>query len=350
MFGATARVVSGRVGWHLPPDPGAFCLPAGTADNASGSDPDSSPGVGHRPHAGPPDRHTPPAGGPMTATHRTRDRLTAGILGLVHSNLFISLAATGVAVSTTVLAGFSLDTIPLFIVFAVTLFVYSFNRLADLAEDEQNVPGRATFVRRYGTPLLVAGGLLYLAAVAVAIWQSIPYAPAMGLPLAVAVLYSVLGLKRVLLVKNLLVGLSWGAIPLGVGVYYDRLWTLNVLFLFGFITVMLTIAAVVFDIKDIEGDRAEGIQTVPIVVGPRRTRQFAAAATAGVALVVAALILAGVLALRYVTLLAFCGYVFGYSFYATEERTPLFYGFVVDGEHVFLAALVLAWRFASGFV
>ena len=271
--------------------------------------------------------------------------LTRSILSLVHSNLFISLAATSVAVSTTILADLALDPVPLFIVFAVTLFVYSFNRLADLAEDEQNVPDRASFVRRYGRFLLAVGGVLYLAAAAVAIVRGIPGAPAMALPLVVAVIYSVFGAKRVLLVKNLLVGLSWGAIPLGVGVYYGQLQTFDILFMFGFVTVMLTIAAVVFDIKDIEGDSAEGIQTVPIVVGPRRTRQLAAGATAVVGLAVAALVLAGVLPPRYSTLVAFTGYVFGYSLVATRDRTPLFYGFVVDGEHIFLAALLLAWRF-----
>jgi len=271
--------------------------------------------------------------------------LTQSILSLVHSNLFISLAATSVAVSTTILADLSLDPVPLFIVFAVTLFVYSFNRLADLTEDEQNVPERASFVRRYGTLLLAVGSVLYLAAAGVALLRGVPGVPALALPLLVAVLYSVVGAKRVLLVKNLLVGLSWGAIPLGVGVYYGELQRLDVLMLFAFVTTMLTIAAVVFDIKDIEGDSAEGIQTVPVVAGPRRTRQLAAGATAVVGLTVAALVLAGVLPPRYSALVVFTGYVFGYSLVATRDRTVLFYGFVVDGEHVFLATLLLAWEY-----
>ena len=138
---------------------------------------------------------------------------------LVHSNVFISLAATSVAVSTMILAGLSVDFIPLFIVFSVTLFVYSFNRLADYTEDLQNVPERASFVSRYGMALFALGTLLYLVATGLALAEGIPGAPAMLIPLAVAVLYSVVGLKRILFVKNLVVGLSWGLIPLGVGVY-----------------------------------------------------------------------------------------------------------------------------------
>jgi len=276
---------------------------------------------------------------------RGREAATRAVLALVHTNLFISLAAASVAVSTAVLVGLPLDPLPVFIVFAVTLFVYSFNRLADRAEDERNVPRRAAFVDRYGKTLLGVGIALYLAAGVAAVLREVPGAPAMGLPLAVALLYSVVGLKQVLLVKNLLVGIAWGLIPLGVGVYYGRLTAGGILFMAGFVTVMLTIAAVVFDIKDIEGDRSEGIRTVPIVVGPDRTRRLTAGATTLVGTFVGALVLTGRLPTQYTLLLPFVLYVLGYCLFATEDRGPLFYGFVVDGEHVFLGALVLAVEF-----
>lgn len=273
--------------------------------------------------------------------------LTASVLVLVHSNLLVSLATTGVAVSTILLADLSLAPLPLGIVFAVTLFVYSFNRLADRSEDERNVPGRAAFVRRYGRILFALGVVLYLAVVVVALLGGVPGAPALAIPAVVAVLYSVVGLKRVLLVKNLMVGLSWGLIPLGVGVYYEVLWTRDILFMFAFVTTMVTVAAAVFDIKDIDGDRAEGIRTVPLVLGVGRTRQLAAGASLTVGLVVAGLLLAGLLTPPYTVLLGFVAYVGGYSVFATPDRTPLFYGFVIDGEHVWLAAVLLTLEFVA---
>ena len=268
--------------------------------------------------------------------------VTAAILALVHSNLLISLSTMSVALSTMLLADLQPRAVPLFIVFAVTLFVYSFNRFTDLAEDEQNVPRRANFIERHGRALLAVGLVLYLAATVVAVIQNVPGAPAMGIPLLVAVLYSVVGLKRVLLVKNLLVGLSWGLIPLGVGVYYEALWTTDVLFMCAFVTTVLTIAAVVFDIKDIEGDRAEGIRTLPVVVGPRVTRHLAAGATAVVGFAVGCLVLAGPLCPEYSLLGPFLVYMLCYSLLAREDRTPLFYGFVIDVEHTLLALLLLA--------
>lgn len=276
--------------------------------------------------------------------HPVRRLLVAAIHYLVHSNVFISLSATSVAVTTIVLADLPLEVLPLFIVFAVSLFVYSFNRIADYAEDKQNVPERAAFVETYGKALLAVGTVLYAIASVIAFARGLPRAPALVIPLAVAVLYSVVGVKQILLLKNLLVGLSWGLIPLGVGVYFAALWTVDILFMFAFITVMLTIAAAVFDIKDIEGDQAEGIATVPIMLGPASTRRLAAGATVLVGIATAGLILGGILDGSYALLFAFLVYVFGYSLVATRDRTTLFYGFVIDGEHIFLAILVLGYE------
>jgi len=166
----------------------------------------------------------------------------------------------------------------------------------------------------------------------------------MILPLLVAVLYSVVGLKKVLLVKNLLVGLSWGLIPLGVGVYYDVLSSFDILFVAGFITTTLTIAAAVFDIKDIEGDSEAGISTLPVLYGPEATRRISALATVAVSFMVVGLVAAGVLRPVYTLLLVYTAYMLAYCLVATTDRGPLFYGFVIDGEHILLAAVFLVYE------
>jgi 4-hydroxybenzoate polyprenyltransferase len=268
--------------------------------------------------------------------------LRATIAFLVHSNLFISTAATGVALSTTLLAGLSPDTLPLGIVFVATLFVYSLNRLTDIEEDTQNVPGRAAFTERYGKFLFAVGTVLYVGAIVVAFYLDVPGAPFLVLPAVVAFLYSLFRVKQFLLVKNLIVGVSWGLIPLGVGVYYGTVRSPEILVSFGFFTVMLTVAAAVFDIKDIEGDRKEGVRTVPIVFGAKATRIGAAIVTGIVGIVIIGLVTAEVVPRRFLVFLGFLAYVAAYIPFATEDRGPLFYGFVIDGEHVFFTALVVA--------
>lgn len=269
------------------------------------------------------------------------DHLAGGLAILVHSNVWISLAATGVAVTTIRLLDRPLDPLPLFVVFAATLFVYSFNRIADLTEDARNVPDRAAFTRRYGRWLFVLGTLLYLAAGVLAVVRQLPMAEFLVLPAVVAVCYSSGGLKRLLLVKNLLVGLAWGAIPLGVGAYYGILWRVDLWLLAAVVVVLLTVAAAVFDIKDVPGDRAAGVRTLPVVYGPRSTRILAAVGTLAVAAGIGLGVIAGVVPRRYLLLLAWPVYVLAYVPLATRDRGPLFYGFVVDGEHVAVAALVV---------
>ncbi|MFC3959962.1 UbiA family prenyltransferase [Halovivax cerinus] len=262
------------------------------------------------------------------------------VLALVHSNVFIALAATSWVVTTIVLAELPPDPIPAFIVFAVTLFVYSLNRFTDIDEDEYNVPGRAVFTRRYGRATLAAGTVAYLAAAGIALWYDLPRAELLLAPIAVITLYSVLGLKRIPLVKNLLVGLAWSGIPLGVGVYYGVATTLEIALLSTFVFAMLTIAAVVFDLKDIVGDRHEGILTVPRLIGTRRTRHICAGAAVLVTAGVVGAVARTLVPPRYLVLGPFSAYVFTYSLRADPDASPLFYGFVVDGEHLFLAILV----------
>ena len=260
---------------------------------------------------------------------------------LVHSNLFISLSTTSVVVTTLVLANLPFEPLPVFIVFAATLFVYTVNRFTDLEEDEQNVPERASFTKRYGRLLLAAGVGLYVAAIGVAIVLGLPGAIYLLLPLVAVLLYSVGGIKQVFLVKNLFVGFAWGIVPLGVGYYYGRLWTLEILAFAVYLTAMITVAAAIFDVKDIEGDRQEGIATVPNRFGTAATRRYSQAANLVIAAAVIALVAGSDLSLEYLSLLAMNGYVACYIPFATPDRGPLYYGFVVDGEHVFLAALVV---------
>lgn len=271
-----------------------------------------------------------------------RSGIEHALLLAVHSNLFISLATVSVVVTTVVLADLPLEPFPLFVVFAATMFVYTVNRFTDLAEDERNVPRRAAFARRFGIPWLVVGIGGYVLAIGLAFALGLPGAAYLSLPLVAAVLYSIVGIKRVFLVKNVFVGAAWGVLPLGAGYYYGVARSLEILFLAGYVGAMITVAAVIFDLKDIEGDREEGISTVPNVFGPRWTRVASQAGNLVVAGVVVGVVAAGYLPSTYLVLLAMNAYVGAYIPFAKPDYGTLFYGFVVDGEHVFLAAVVLA--------
>lgn len=268
-------------------------------------------------------------------------RVLRVVLYLVHSNVFISVSTTSIALTTILLTGLPIEYIPLFIVFAATLFVYNLNRFTDRVEDARNNPDRAAFFSAYGHYWLVIGVVVYVVSIGIAIWLSLPMVEYLLLPLVVGLVYSVFRAKELLLIKNLLVGMSWGVIPLGVGAYYGILWQSEILFFAAYIASMIFIAAVIFDIKDISGDQNAGIRTIPILIGPARTRQLALVATFLVAGVVIGLVTFRVIPTHYLVVLAVNGYVATYIPFATESHGPLFYGFIVDGEHVFLGILVL---------
>jgi 4-hydroxybenzoate polyprenyltransferase len=74
--------------------------------------------------------------------------------------------------------------------------------------------------------------------------------------------------KKRLLVKNILIGLSWAAlIPLGAG----HLSTTAIQFLFWFMAVQVSYGSVIRDITDIAHDQKHQFQTLPIIFGVSKT-------------------------------------------------------------------------------
>jgi len=236
---------------------------------------------------------------------------------------------------------------PEFGTLAATLFVYSADRLADVDADAANLPARAAFARRHGRRLLAGSTVLYTVAVALAAARGVPWAGFLALPVVAVAVYSGFRAKRVFLAKNLLVGAAWAAVPLGVGAHARRLGDPHVWVVAAWVGAVITVAAVVFDVKDVPGDRAAGIDTVPVRYGPAVARRVAAVANLGLALGVVALVATGVVPSQFLVFLALHVYVAAYVPFAAPDRSALFYGLVVDGEHVVLAALVLGLHAAG---
>lgn len=71
-------------------------------------------------------------------------------------------------------------------------------------------------------------------------------------------------IKHIFMVKNLLIGVLWGAlIPVGADNFSDP----QVLALFVFTSLQVMIGSIIRDIPDTESDRMEGVQTLPVMIG-----------------------------------------------------------------------------------
>lgn len=274
------------------------------------------------------------------ATERfATSRLGAFLRACVHSNLIIAFAAVGLGVITVSIAGLPFDPLPLLGVFAAAFLAYTINRLLDRDEDSQNLPGRHAYVTTYGPWMLRGGILLYLLAIVLTILIDPLLTAVLLLPVGFAVLYSAGHAKRIFVVKNGFVGMVWAGIPVGMGLYYGQPFAPQILLLAAIVFLLLSAAAAVFDIKDVEGDRLVGVRTLPVVYGETRTKQLAI----GTSLATVPLIVTGAILLspRFLLLLLYPAYLVIAIPFATPERGPLYYGLVIDGEHILVGLLAV---------
>ena len=165
--------------------------------------------------------------------------------------------------------------------FLMTFFIYGLNKLTDINEDAINTPERAKLIKKI-EPIfkfsLVSSFILALLLSSLANFLALPI---LLFPLVSGTLYSVKffpnlpRLKDILGVKNIIIALAWAicstllpAIFLPEKRYIAIIAVFYLFFLKGFIN------AVLFDIRDIEGDRISGVRTIPVVFGRQKTKNL----------------------------------------------------------------------------
>lgn len=264
----------------------------------------------------------------------------SAIIALIHANVVIAVAGAGVTITASWVVGHPFAPLPVAVGFAAVMLAYTINRFTDRVADHHNVPGRAAFVSRHGRLLVSVAAVAYGGVVVITAFRSPRLLPVLLLPPVLAIGYAVPWVRRFPFVKNAVVGACWAAIPLGVGVYYGHIGT-DIILVAALIGVLLTIAAMIFDIKDVDGDRHVGTRTIPTRIGPARTRLVALVSLLGLlpAVVVAVLVVSP----RFAVFGVYVAYLLLAVPFAGSERGPLYYGGVIDGEHIVVAAAVVAW-------
>jgi 4-hydroxybenzoate polyprenyltransferase len=198
----------------------------------------------------------------------------------VHCSLLLAMVGANKVVVVSLLLSIPVNRSVL-VAFLVTLAVYNHNKLTDLDEDSINAPEQAAL---FGSRTRFFA-LLSVTAYVMALGLSVISGPvALGLALfpgVIGVLYSTRWLpvfeadrlKDVLVVGTSAVAIAW-AVPLallplafeGAGFGVAALVVLTFFFL------RTAIAVELFNIRDVEGDRREGVCTLPVVLGTRRTQ------------------------------------------------------------------------------
>ena len=179
--------------------------------------------------------------------------------------------------SSTIL-GVVVNPILFIAVFLIIYSVYSFNRLTDQAEDCVNIPGRSALVKDNENTLLVISTFAYIIALCLCWYVNVLAMISLLIPFILGVIYSkrILWfprLKNILVVKNVVVALSWTVCMAFLPALYLK--DLTILwFIVPFLFTKMFINTVLFDVKDIRGDVLNGINTIPAAIGVPHTKRL----------------------------------------------------------------------------
>lgn len=273
---------------------------------------------------------------------------------LIYSNLLIAGGAALVTHETYLLVGGALHWDPLLaLVLCATLLVYSLDRLVDASEEDTvDRTERHRWIDRYRRILWGVAVTSAVGAAAATLFVSTDILVAL-VPLgAVAAAYSLpvvwgpsgpYRLKDVAGLKIFVITLVWaGATAFLPALQVSgELVSTTVVFTVVERAIFIFALTLPFDIRDMERDRASDIRTIPLAIGPDRTRTLALVCIGAFALIAvghrgfgpgsAAIPLVASAAVTAVLL-----------WVATTERTELYYVGALDG------MIALQWIFVVG--
>ena len=264
----------------------------------------------------------------------------------------LAVGTASIAAASTVVLGVSATPLLLVMAYLFSYGAYMMNRSTEIDQDAVSHPDRTALLggRRKYLPM-ISGGCFLLGYV-FALTVNYVFFAALLVPLAFSLAYSVgskglvgvIGvskLKDKLLVKNLFVSLGWSLIPVLVGLYYLNL-AVVLLPMGVFIFLRLMVNTLIFDVRDVEGDRGAGIRTVPVAYGTDATYRLMASIDALTLVFLAIMVDVGFLPLAALILGVLPFYSLAYTALARRANANL--GFIcdvlVDGEYLIWGPLM----------
>ncbi len=278
------------------------------------------------------------------------------------SNLYVSLGAAGLCYSATRLQGISDFTPFVLIAFLYVQSMHILNHLTGSTADRFNEPDRARFYDDRKASLTVIALSSGAAGLVIAYLQG-------WLPFLVLLVISLLGLSyRLTLIpkaftsvvyrrikdipgsKTILIALAWGAVtsvlpPISIFGTYGAV---NA-FIFAWSTALVFVRTAFFDILDMQGDRLVGKETIPILLGEKRSLRLLKGLLAG--LVIGLPVLSALTPVpAFAVSLSLCPAVM-FAVLLAFERGLLLPGvrleFLVESHLVLAGVLALGWRLAG---
>ncbi len=227
--------------------------------------------------------------------------------------------------------------------FFVTMSIYTLNKKTDRKEDAINMPERRKFAEsRAIVPLSLFS---YAAAIALGGVERKIFVLILLIPLIAGFVYSIkiggIRVKDIFLMKNAIIAFSCASVAI-MPFFYSLDYT-KLLFIYSFFFMKLFLNTVIFDVRDVEGDRANNIRTIPVRLGVEKTKNMLHIMN----LLIFALIMIGAMHgifTKYLPILLF-SIIYAHFYIRFSDRMPRWaYDFAVDGEWIYLAVMTFAFN------
>jgi len=258
---------------------------------------------------------------------------------IIHLNIIEGINAMAACVFVFLLLGEKILLIPLILSFFSTCFLYTLNRISDIKEDRINYPERVYFFEKFKNRLLLFFSFFYALSLLIAIFNSLFSFVALIFPFILVFSYSFFRLKRFLFLKNLIVALGWSVTPFFVLTYVKTSSFLTVYASSIIIFISVLINTIIFDIKDIKGDKMCKIFTLPNVYGivfAKRTCYFLSVILLGL---ICLFLHYKIISQNFVYLLLFPLYILGYVNKVTPKNAILVSEYVANLDMIVLSIL-----------
>jgi 4-hydroxybenzoate polyprenyltransferase len=249
------------------------------------------------------------------------------------SSLYIGGSGFCKALAGFILLGAAANLHACFSVFLTVFSVYSLNKLTDIKEDAINFPERSGFLAGRTRLILVYSLGAYALAVLLVALEKPTAIPVIFIPLIANALYSsrlIPGLPRlkdIPFMKNLIVAISWALVCVLIPAAYSERLDAKVLLIICFMALKSIINTVLYDVRDVAGDKENGIITVPILLGLEKTSLILL--TVNSSLLPLAISTKGIAGQLMVGMIIY-GYI--YILYFSEKMNPFSLDLFVDGE------------------
>ncbi len=264
----------------------------------------------------------------------------------------MALGTASIAAASATVLGGRPTLVLLIMAYLFSYGAYMMNRNAEMEEDAVSNPVRTSYLARRGKYLPLITLSCFAAGYFLAALTNLYFFLALLLPLFLSLLYSVgwgrlvplLGarkLKDKLLFKNVSISFGWSLIPLLVALYYQDA-SLELLLLAPFIFLRLMLNTILFDLRDLEGDKANGIRTLPVAFGREWSFRVMAVVDLSSSLYLVSLVGLALLPTYALILILLPVYSAFYRWLASSERARI--GFlcdvVADGEYILWGPLI----------